>query len=421
MLATLAGFLALLLGLSLLLLPLVVTELSRPRDSVWGAVVLLLGLVLVTSAARLTGAPMLAVLCGGLLVGRLGGEVAQGRWRALTDEERQALRSAERWSRSLNQLAAVAGNLLQSGVGAAAGVSAWLAERRQSRSHGKRWVRAESSREAPATDASATQATSTESQVEGPTAARGTLTPTASESVAESAEGTAGSAAQVAATSDAAGGAAPEAAALNPDQVATGAAESAGREIASAGRVPPAGELPDSAAESAPALAQADASVDAGATVAPMTAAAPAPPAEAPVAGSTLSPATPVDPETAQPELRDSDGPSEQFVTAEPPGAFTAAPPDPAMALLDDRSPAAPGALQSGAPEAKAPAPAGDGLPQERSAVAVPSDQGAPVVADFHGIDALLAAAVEPEGPSQATGASPQASTPPIAPAAPEA
>ena len=144
MLATLAGFLALLLGLSLLLLPLLLTELSRPRDSAWGAVVLLLGLVLVTSADRLTGAPMLAVLCGGLLVGRLGGEVAQGRWRALTDEERQALRSAERWSRSLHQLAAVAAGLLQSALAVVATVSAWLAERRQGRSHGKRWVRSES-------------------------------------------------------------------------------------------------------------------------------------------------------------------------------------------------------------------------------------------------------------------------------------
>lgn len=143
MLATLAGFLALLLGLSLLLLPLLLTELSRPRDSAWGAVVLLLGLVLVTSADRLTGAPMLAVLCGGLLVGRLGGEVAQGRWRALTDEERLALRSAERWSRSFNQLAAVAAGLLQSSLAVVATVSAWLAERRQGRSHGKRWVRSE--------------------------------------------------------------------------------------------------------------------------------------------------------------------------------------------------------------------------------------------------------------------------------------
>jgi hypothetical protein len=145
MLATLAGFLALLLGLSLLLLPLLVTELSRPRDSAWGAVVLLLGLVLVTSAERLTGSPMLAVLCGGLLMGRLGSEVAQGRWRALSDEERQALRSTERWSRSLNQLTAAAASLLQSSLALAGASSAWLAERRQGRSHGKRWVRSETS------------------------------------------------------------------------------------------------------------------------------------------------------------------------------------------------------------------------------------------------------------------------------------
>ena len=147
MLATLTGFLALLLGLSLLLLPLLVTELSRPRDSAWGAVVLLLGLVLVTSAERLTGAPMLAVLCGGLLVGRLGGEVAQGRWRALSDEERQDLRSSARWSRSLNQLAAAVASLVQSSLALTAVVSAWLAERRQGRSHGKRWVRAEATGE----------------------------------------------------------------------------------------------------------------------------------------------------------------------------------------------------------------------------------------------------------------------------------
>jgi hypothetical protein len=158
MLATLAGFLALLLGMSLLLLPLLVTELSRPRESVWGAVVLLLGLVLVTSAERLTGSPMLAVLCGGLLMGRLGGEVAQGRWRALSDEERQALRSAERWSRSLNQFAAIVAGLLQSAVALASALASWLAERRQVRSHGKRWVRsditAEAATPAPASEAS---------------------------------------------------------------------------------------------------------------------------------------------------------------------------------------------------------------------------------------------------------------------------
>lgn len=145
MLATLGGFLALLLGLLLLLLPLLISELSRPRDSAWGAVVLLLGLVLVTSSDRLTGAPMLAVLCGGLLIGRLGSEVAQARWRALSDEERLALGSSERWRRSLHQLGASLASLLQSALVLVAAGQAWLRERRsgQGRSHGKRWVRRE--------------------------------------------------------------------------------------------------------------------------------------------------------------------------------------------------------------------------------------------------------------------------------------
>ena len=87
MLASLSGSLALALGLAVMLLPLLSPELSRPRDAVWGAVLLLLGLVLVTGADRLSGSPMLAVLCGGLLIGRLGGEVMQLRWSQLTPEE----------------------------------------------------------------------------------------------------------------------------------------------------------------------------------------------------------------------------------------------------------------------------------------------------------------------------------------------
>ena len=148
MLATLGGFLALLLGLLLLLLPLLASELSRARDSVWGAVVLLLGLVLVTSAERLTGAPMLAVLCGGLLIGRLGVEVGQGRWRLLSEEERQRLWSWERWQTSLSQLGASLSRLLQVGSGMVGGLAAWLAERRAARpATSKRWVRPEA--EAP--------------------------------------------------------------------------------------------------------------------------------------------------------------------------------------------------------------------------------------------------------------------------------
>lgn len=148
MLATLGGILALIVGLALLLLPVVVSELSRPRDSAWGAVVLLLGLVLVTSADRLTGAPMLAVLCGGLLIGRLGTEVAQARWRQLSSEEQAALGSSERWIASLNQLLTITGQLLATAIESLTrlqkAVQQAMQQRRQSKGSGKRWVRQES-------------------------------------------------------------------------------------------------------------------------------------------------------------------------------------------------------------------------------------------------------------------------------------
>ena len=148
MLATIAGDLCLLLGLAVLLLPLLATELSRPRDGVWGGVVLLLGLVLVTSSDRLRGAPMLAVICGALLISRLGAEVAQSRWQHLSQEEQQRLQSKERWTTSVQQLGTSVTTLL-SNIGAAAGSlkpepPAANREEGSNRS-GKRWVRPENS------------------------------------------------------------------------------------------------------------------------------------------------------------------------------------------------------------------------------------------------------------------------------------
>lgn len=146
MLATLTGDLCLLVGLAVLLLPLLATELSRPRDGVWGAVVLLLGLVLVTSNDRLRGAPMLAVACGALLIGRLGSEVAQARWQQLSPEEQQRLGSRERWASSLQQLIAVLASLGSTASSVAASIKpptpAQPAREGASRS-GKRWVRPE--------------------------------------------------------------------------------------------------------------------------------------------------------------------------------------------------------------------------------------------------------------------------------------
>ena len=144
MLATLAGDLCLLLGLAVLLLPLLATELSRPRDGIWGGVVLLLGLVLVTSSDRLRGAPMLAVICSALLISRLGSEVAQSRWQRLSQEEQQRLRSRERWSTSLQQLGTSITTLLSNisdAVGSLKPEPASANREEGSSRSGKRWIR----------------------------------------------------------------------------------------------------------------------------------------------------------------------------------------------------------------------------------------------------------------------------------------
>ena len=138
-LAVLIGSLALLAGLALLLEPLLLPELSRPRDALWAAVVLLLGLVLVTAAERLQGAPMLGVLCGGLLVGRLGTEVGQQRWDQLPPEQRLELRTLAHWQRRGLDLAVA----LSRAVGLAGALLVWVAQRSRRPVLTKRWVRAD--------------------------------------------------------------------------------------------------------------------------------------------------------------------------------------------------------------------------------------------------------------------------------------
>ncbi len=139
MLAVLIGSLALLAGLALLLEPLLLPELSRPRDALWAAVVLLLGLVLVTAAERLQGAPMLGVLCGGLLVGRLGSEVGQQRWQQLAPEQRLELRTAAHWQRRALDLAVA----VSRAVGLAGALLVWVGQRSRRPVLTKRWVRAD--------------------------------------------------------------------------------------------------------------------------------------------------------------------------------------------------------------------------------------------------------------------------------------
>ena len=147
-LAVLIGSLALVAGLLLMLLPLVASELARPRDSFWAAVVLLLGLVLVTASDRLTGAPMLGVLCGGLLIGRLGSEVGQQRWGALEPAQQQRFSETSYWTQQLEQLRGAAAKLLAAG----GIIASWLQERLKKPEVSKRWVRADATGEAAPTE-----------------------------------------------------------------------------------------------------------------------------------------------------------------------------------------------------------------------------------------------------------------------------
>ena len=187
MFATLGGSLALLLGLAVLLVPLLTPELSRARDAVWGAVLLLLGLVLVTSSDRLGGSPMVAVLCGSLLIGRLGSEVGQQRWRALTPEEQQRLGSGAHWRMALGQVLASLGALqgmasqILSGLRTRlpqAPASAPTAFKGKGKAGGttKRWVRPEAAPEMEGTPA-APQQEPAESRSETPPAAPAAVAP----------------------------------------------------------------------------------------------------------------------------------------------------------------------------------------------------------------------------------------------------
>ncbi len=95
--------------------------------------------LLVTSSDRLRGAPMLAVLCGSLLISRLSAEVGQSRWRALSDEEQEKLRSPNHWRNNLQQLGFAVASL---GEGLT-GIVKQLKPAGKSGTTSKKWVRPE--------------------------------------------------------------------------------------------------------------------------------------------------------------------------------------------------------------------------------------------------------------------------------------
>ena len=103
MLAIVVGDVTLFFGLSVLMLPLLLTELSRPRDAVWGSLILLLALGLITCHDRFNGTLLIVLISGSLLISRLVVEVGQSRWQQLSEDEKNRFASFERWKTGIRQ------------------------------------------------------------------------------------------------------------------------------------------------------------------------------------------------------------------------------------------------------------------------------------------------------------------------------
>ena len=104
MVASIFGYLFLFVGLLILVLPLMLVELSRPRDWLIGGLFLVLGLFLLVENDLLRGSINLLVISMAILYGKMILEIIQNRWYQLSPEETKRIGSFQRWFQSFRQL-----------------------------------------------------------------------------------------------------------------------------------------------------------------------------------------------------------------------------------------------------------------------------------------------------------------------------
>ena len=104
MLNSILGYVFIFVGLLILALPLILVELSRPRDWLKGGLFLFLGLFLIVEDDLLRGSINLFVISMAILYGIMISEIIQKRWYQLSIEEKTRIRSFERWFESFKQL-----------------------------------------------------------------------------------------------------------------------------------------------------------------------------------------------------------------------------------------------------------------------------------------------------------------------------
>ena len=98
------GYFFLFVGLLILALPLILVELSRPRDWLMGGCFLFLGLFLLVENDFLRGSINFLVISMTILFGNMISEIIQNRWNQLSFDEQKRIGSFERWFESFKQL-----------------------------------------------------------------------------------------------------------------------------------------------------------------------------------------------------------------------------------------------------------------------------------------------------------------------------
>ena len=98
------GYIFIFVGFLILALPLIIVELSRPKDWLMGGLFLFLGLFLQVENEILRGSINLLVISMTILYGKLIFEIIQTRWYQLSSEEKKRIGSFQRWFESFKQL-----------------------------------------------------------------------------------------------------------------------------------------------------------------------------------------------------------------------------------------------------------------------------------------------------------------------------
>ena len=104
MLYSIFGYLFLVVGLLILVLPLILVELSRPRDWLIGGLFLFLGVFLLVENDFLRGSINLLVISMSILNGLTMFEIIQNRWFQLSFAEKKRIESFDRWFESIRQI-----------------------------------------------------------------------------------------------------------------------------------------------------------------------------------------------------------------------------------------------------------------------------------------------------------------------------